>query len=438
MPHPTRSPLPPLLAAALVLLSCGPGGEADLAFHRGVNALEEGRGERARLHFAADLERHPERSESWLLSGHAWRSGRLQSPTRGIEHWRRYLELEPGDNEVALRITQALFLLGEWREAEAWCGRLDDSPGSQALRARVFLESDPPRAEQAVTAALAAVTDDARLHATAARVYRQLGDAERSLIHARRAVELDPLDLRTTYLLARLSQRRGDAEAAAELLATHQLLVRLTGAGSVPEPAPTEALRLLREVEPRVHGEAVSFRREKLRLLVETGQQREARSLLAGLAGEELPAAARLELAGRAEKLGDLDAARVLLESVLEEEVAAGTEREALYGLALLAYRVGDRPRARELAADAVERFPHTARFHHLLGRLELADGRDDEAGRSLERALELGPWKSDCRIDLANLWLSVGRSDDVEALLAAAPEADPAIAAYRRRHGLL
>ena len=433
-----------LLAASLgVLAACGPGEDPDLDFHRGVNALEEGRAERARAHFAADLERHPERAESWRLAGDAWRSGRLQSLTRGVEHWRRYLELEPGDDEVALRITRTLFLLGEWRQAEAWCERLDDGPRSQLLRARVFLEADPARAEAAIAAALAAAADDPLVQATAARIYQQTGDPERAMTHAGRAVELDPLDLRSTYLLARLTQRRGDAEEAAELLATHQLLVRLTGAGSVPEPTPAEALRLLRELEPRLHGEALSFRREKLRLLVKNGRRREARAVLAGLAGAGLPAAARLELAGLAEKLGELATARGLLDSVLDEEPAAeelaagGNAREALFGLALLAYNSGDRPRARELVEDALQRFPHAARFHHLAGRLELDDGRREEAARSFERALELAPWKSDCRIDLANLWLAAGRSDDVGALLAAAPEADPAIAAYRRRHGL-
>ncbi len=443
MPRPDPFLLTALAAAALV--SCGPRDDADLAFHRGVNALVENRSELARAHFAADLERHPERAETWRLAGHAWMSGRLRSPTRGIEHWRRYLELEPGDNEAALGITQALFLFGEWQEAEAWCQRLDASPRSQLVRARVFLEADTEQAEQAIRGALAAAAADPRFHATAAQVYQQLGDPERALIHARRAVELDPLDLKSTYLLARLTQRRGDAEEAAGLLATHQLLVQLTGAGSVPEPAPAEALRLLRQLEPRVGGEAVSLRREKLRRLVENGQHGEARAVLTGLAGSaDLPAAAHLELVGLAEKLGDLAAARELLENVLSDEaaeeewVAGGRRREALYGLAVLAYKDGDRPRARQLVADARERFPHAARFHHLLGRLELADGRNEEAVRRFERALELGPWKSDCRIDLANLWLSEGRTDDVAALLAAAPEADPAIEAYRRRHGLL
>ena len=442
MPSPTLSPRFAVLAGSIAaaLLSCGPRADRedpDLAFHRGLNALDERRFERARAHFTEDLEHHPERAESRRLAGLAWASGSYQSATRTVEHWRRYLELRPDDVEIQSRLTRMLLLLGEWQEAQAASERLGEDAGSRVLRARALLEIDPARAAEAIAAAPAG--DDPRLHATAAEIHLRAGDREQALLHATRAVELAPLDARSTYLLARLRRRAGDAEAAAELLATHQLLTRLTGTAGAAEPSPVEALRLVRELEPRIgeHG----LRLEKLRRLVETGAHDEARTLLPRLG--DLPTATRLELAGLAERIGELDAARGLLEDALERPAGerAGDrdagEREALYGLALLARRQGDAGGARERVEAGLERFPHSARFHHLLGRLELEAGQVETAAGRFERALELAPWKSDCRIDLANLLLGESRSDEAAAVLDAAPGDDPAIDGYRRRHGL-
>ena len=451
MPHPARSLSIALLAGMIAAsqLACAPrenredpglgraGGAQAMSFHRGVNALDERRFERARVHFAEDLERHPEKPESWRLAGLAWASGSYQSATRAVEHWRRYLELRQDDVEIQVRLTRMLLLLGEWQEAQATSEYLGDDARFRVLRARAWLEIDPARATEEIAAATAG--DDPRLHATAAEVYLRAGNHEQALLHAARAVELAPLDTTSTYLLARLRRRAGDAEAATELLATHQLLTRLTGTAGAPEPSPVEALRLVRELEPRI-GEQ-HLRLEKLRRLVETGAHDEARALLPVLG--DLPTATRLELAGLAERLGELDVARGLLEDALEQPAGERTsdreagEREALYGLALLARRQGDAEGARERIEAGLERFPHCARFHHLLGRLELEAGQVEAAAGRFERALELAPWKSDCRIDLANLMLGEGRTDEVAALLNAAPGDDPAIDGYRRRHGL-
>ncbi len=439
--------LPIALSGALLaagLLSCGPREDPDLEFHRGLNALDEGRSDQARIHFAKHLEQHPEQPQTWRLAGIAWLSGTLQSATRAADYWRRYLELRPDDVEVALGLTRALQFLGEWDQARAWCARLDDSADSQAQRARVLLDSDPRLAERAIAAAIDAEGDNPRHHATAAEVYQALDDLERARDHAARAIRLDPLDLRSTYLAARLHQRLDNPADAAELFATHQLLGRMTGAGSTRQPEAAAALRLLRELEPRVNAQALPLRFEKLRLLVAGGRHGEARAVLGGLAASEpMAPALRLELVGLADQLGELAAARNLLEGVLADAPAGdegadhgGNRREALYGLALLARREGDPARARELAEDALEQFPNAARFHHLLGRLELTAGKATAAGR-FEQALELAPWNAECRIDLANMWLSEGRLEEVSALLQQAPGPDPAIDRYRRQHDL-
>ena len=46
--------------------------------------------------------------------------------------------------------------------------------------------------------------DDPRRHALAAEVFQQAGTLEEAARHAQRAIASDPLDLRSTYLLARL------------------------------------------------------------------------------------------------------------------------------------------------------------------------------------------------------------------------------------------
>lgn len=488
----TRPPFPmgPTLVGALVslLLGCagpeagspgrtggagGPGGPpAELALHRGLNALDEGRADQARIELATALEAEPGRPEVWRLAGDAWMTGTLRSPSQAIEAWGRYLEGRPGDPGkdlgddfgVATRLAESLLLLGEWQQAETWCERLGDDPRAQRLRARVFLDIDPERAEAAIRAALAGLADNApdteraETHALAARVYSELGEDERALDHAEQAVGLDPLDLQSTYLLARVARRRGDPERTDALLATHQLLAQLTGAGSHPAPSPTEGLRLVRELVPRVAAGAVLFRLEWLRRLVANGQRDEALELLEGLAEEQtLPTATRLELVGLADRLGDLDQARRWLEQVLAEnepmadaplgDPRLANHREALYGLALLDHREGDFAAARTRSDEGLEHHPQSARFHHLAGRLELISagaeagtgaGGSERAAQSFSRALELAPWNTEYRLDLANLWLAEGRIDAVQELLAAAPEDDPALDVYRRRHGLL
>ncbi len=191
------------------------GGAQAIAFHRGVNALDERRFERARAYFAEHLERHPERPETWRLAGHAWASGSYQSATRAVEHWRRYLELRPDDVEIQVRLIGMLLVLGEWREAQDRSQRLDDSAGSRVLRARAWLETDPERAAETIAAARDSADDDPRLHATAAEIYLRTGDREQALADAARAVELAPLDAKSTYLLARLLKRRRGRRRAA-------------------------------------------------------------------------------------------------------------------------------------------------------------------------------------------------------------------------------
>lgn len=425
-----------LAAAALPgLLHCAPATHPDLAFQRGLNAGDQGRFDWARIYFAEDLESHPDRAEAWRRAGLAWSSGRQQSPTEAIEHFRHYLSLRPEDGEIQLRLARAHFTLGQWDEAQAWAERLGAGLEADMLRAEVFLDVDAERARRAMEDALAAAADDPRVQALAARVYDRLGEPQVALAHARRAVELAPLDARSRYLLARLHQQLGEPEQAAAAFAVHELLAPLVDRGSVAKLSPAEELRLMRRLEPEVASSAPDFRRALTRLLVQTGHRSEASAELAArLEGSPPPGSEeRLELARLAEQNGEEAVARELFES-LTDDAEAG--REGRLGLARLALRNSNSGRARELLEEGLAGEPFLARYHYLLAQVALAEGRMEEAEGRLSRALELAPWDAEARVGLADLFLSQGRRDAAETLVAEAPEETSILRKYRSEHG--
>jgi tetratricopeptide (TPR) repeat protein len=73
-------------------------------------------------------------------------------------------------------------------------------------------------------------------HADLAADLFEVGDTEGALIHASRAVELDPVDLINLNMLANVLLLRGDYMRAAEILE------RLIGIDSVPEAILSAAL----------------------------------------------------------------------------------------------------------------------------------------------------------------------------------------------------
>ncbi|MEM8963855.1 MAG: tetratricopeptide repeat protein [Acidobacteriota bacterium] len=428
-----------LIFGALLVVGCGT--SRDLALLRVENALAEGRADRARVHVAEYLERHPNDAEAWRLGGEAWMSGNLRSPSRAVEHWQQYLTFEPDDQELTTRVAEALFVLGDFEDAATWVARAGEGARADLLRVRLALDADPERAREALERVMEAEADgmDRReVDALAARLYAQLDQADRALDHARQAIEADPFDLQSTYLAARLERRGGNLETATELLETHQMLSRLVGAGSTAALIGAEAVEQIRELAQRVNADAVAFRLTLVRNLAELGERGEAEELLTGLVEDsELTAAQRLELAGIADRLDHFDLAGAFLDSVfMDASTTQGNQSEALVGLAVLAHREGEQAAYRDRVDQGLVRFPTSARFHHLDGRIRLADGERDAASRSLQRALELAPWNVDCRLDLANVYLADGRLDEVEALIDAAPEESAEIDAYRRRHG--
>lgn len=446
------APRPGSALAALLLLAllagCGAGGkstapgqeDADLAFHRGVNALDEGRYEWARRHFADDLARHPERAAAWRYAGIAWSAGPQQSLSRVAECYSRYLELED-DGAIRLRLAQQLFLLGEVARSRELLATLPSRPAADLLRANLELgDGEIAAARRAVEAALAAAPDLAAVHATAALVYQRADEHAQALVHARRAVTLDPLDYKSHYLAARLARLAGDTKVAEEALQRHQLLTRLQGEGSLAPPTPAEALRLMRTLEAQLDDEAKvakTWRWRLMELLVETGRRDEATPLVAALAADPaaLTPTEALTLGAYAERLGDPDLAAQLYTSLTASDDGAA-RREARFRLARLAVAAGDSAAARSWLRTALVDHPHIARLHYLLAQIALQSGEEKEATAALEQAVSLAPWRDDYRIALADRLLAAGRDDDARALIAAAPEPAPTLEQYEKIHG--
>ncbi len=437
--------LSPSLASALSLMAlsllgsaCGVEPGRDLAFHRGVNALDDERADMARRHFAEHLEAHPGDSEAWRLAGDAWMSGTMRSPGEATERWRRYLELRPDDQKVLARLVDTLLLDGDWQAAESWSAQLDDSQASRMVRGKLLLETDPIAAGQILESALADEPDHPGLDALAAQFHYLEGDPERAVAHAKRAVAANPFDLQSLYLLTRLLRRRGDAAGADELLVTHDLVSRAKGAAGASKPTPSEALVLVEELASRVPTDGLEFQLEWLRVWVANGNRGEAKRRLGEIAVRpDLTAPVRMEVAGLADQVGDLAVARQLLQDVFDQApVGSANRRRALFGLSLLAYRERDE-KLEALVEEGLAAFPHAAGFWHLRGRMALNRDDPEAAARDIQKAVLLGPWRTDFRIDLANIWLSQGQLDEVLTLLAEAPDGDPAVAAYRRQHGL-
>jgi len=421
----------PLLATSLLAPACRPGARpGELEYHRGRNALAEGRYDLARVHFAAAFEADPERADALRLAGVAWLSGTTQSLAPAVESFRRYLELEPDHPEIRQRLARCLFQLGETAEALSWLDGIEGSAPAELLRAEILLATDP---EATVAIAAKVPPDDPeryRALALLSEAHSRLGNDGEALDAALESVRRNPLQQATWYRLSRLHLRRGEVDEARRAVAISQTLAEL----DEPGRSGVERLRLLRELEAELDPANPFFAELRARLLLAAGSPEAAEEAMAELSAVAEPSAElRLDHAAFLLGRGETAAAEALLRDVLSEDP---DHRRARDTLARMLLARGDRVAARELVTASLEAEPHLARHHHLLGRIELAEGRREEARDRFERALELAPWQAEWRLELAELLLDDGERGRVEALLAAAPEPHPALDDFRRRRG--
>lgn len=407
--------------------------EALLDRWRGENAVAQGRYDWARQYFARDVERHPDHLPSLRQEGLSWLSGYQQSLSTGAELLARYLERQGDDQAIVQRLVQVLLMLGNDDALERWVTSLDDSAGGHRLRAEVYLRQDPQQAVQSIDAALALAPDDAAVQSAAARIFEHLEDGPRVLVHARRALELDPFDFRVVYLLGRWTQRLGDRREARRWLELHQGLRRLQHDGTMAPLPPEEALHLMDALEEQLPALPFVWHKRRLQLYFEGADLAGAQSLLNDVA--EAPQATVHDWVEMATWAGEAGR-RGLAEDLFARALQADGERVgALASLALLSLEQGDPQRAAELLEDGLESRPKMARLHFLAGRVAVQQDQADLARQHFEEALRLAPWEWPWRVALCDLLLALGDRAAFDEVLETAPEETPGWLAYRQRH---
>ena len=100
---------------------------------------------------------------------------------------------------------------------------------------------------------------------------------------------------------------------------------------------------------------------------------------------------------------GNLEAAAKLFLDALNDE---GTDLEAAYGLGTVALRIGEFPRALEIAALLTSAQPNTAKYLHLHGEAAFQSRRAGEAVELFRRVLALDPDNEDARKRLISAML--------------------------------
>ena len=434
--YPRRPRAHCLLAVGLWLLlgGCQPAERAsDLDLARAENALLEERHDWARVYLARDVERHPDHLDSLRRLGLAWSSGYQQSLSEAAATFERYLEHQPDDQEILLRLIDTQQLIGQWEQARPWLDHLDDSAAANLARARLLAEIEPEAARPAIERALATDPAQPGVQALAAEIFARDGDSGAALGLAEAAVASNPFDYQSWYLLARLRRAQGDSEGARQALDVQSKVRRLQEDGTMGSVSDSEKLALLDQIEPSVAAAGrYRFERRRAELLFATGETHAAVALAQRLLSEpQADLTDRLRFAKWAEEAGRRALARDLFDDILAKNP---DHRGALSSVVILRLHSGELASARNLVEQGLRRHPNYARLHFLRGRIELAEGHQPAALAAYHRAIELAPWESGWRLALAELLRRQGELAAVRQLLDEAPEANPRIEAFRER----
>ena len=415
-----------------------PKADRELAYQRGLNAMAEKRFDWARRYFAEDLELNPDRLASLKQLGLAWSAGMQESQhnlTQAIQAFERYLVHQPRDTNAQLQLTRILFAAGEWSAAQRWAGRLADSPEAALLKTEIYLDSHPAIAQAAIAHALQNNVDQAELQIMAARVAFQEGALQPALLHIQQAIRLGSVQPQTYYLLARLHRQLNAPTLAQDALELYQLLLQLTPAGRATRATAAERLSALHRLEDTLIPLPYALHKIKPQLLFETGQTAKALQVLEQLLSHpKIDTSTRLELAELAKKHNRLVRAQQLFSHVLEQQP---NNRAARSGLARLAFQSGAFDTMQQLVDEGLRREPQLARYHYLHGLVALQTRRVTQAEQSFQTALRLTPWSVEWRLQLAEVYLSQGQFERLAELLKNAPEQDPRLEQFQRRHGL-
>ena len=313
---------------------------------------------------------------------------------------------------------------------------LEGVAGAEAIRLRgeALVGLFPERARAYLESVTSEAPADHQLASLLARACEQVSDAECVRSSAERAVRLNPLDLPSRYLLQRYWSRVGDPAEAARHAEIHRLALVLAVRDSASS-TPIELVRAYKQLEQRLDLRDERSRVVAIELYLAAGMRREAEQLLSELLAEAPPPSiSPLRLSGYAERSGRIELALELLPRAEEVGMDNSTRRDVIHREARLR-GLREPDLAIELLESSLRRDPHVARHRCLLGDLYLQSDAPEGAATELRRGVDLAPWRSDCRLLLAEVLHSGGRRDEVEELLAGAPRPQE-FEAFRSRYG--
>lgn len=317
----------------------------------------------------------------------------------------RTMDALPSSADAAELAVAAGRAAGRWLEvrqaAERWRQRgIAGGDAADAALAEAFLQlNQPSEALRVIEPRLAQLQADHGLDAELRRV------ATRALIHAGRYDEARQLLLP----LVDESKVLRDLWLSTALGLPDATRTELW----LSEVTPTDLSKLDPE-NARALGEAWG------RLAYQSGRSsalERARSLLLPLARRDDASAVDLLRAGQLElACGNLDAS----EDYLRRSLRLSPEQpEAANNLAYVLLRRGEKlDEARALVEESIRRDGRVAAYHDTLARVQLAQGRRDEARKSFEQAVTLDSSCLDAWIGLAVLHHAEGRATDVTATL--------------------
>lgn len=312
-----------------------------------------------------------------------------------LEPLTRAATLAPGNRTVALRLADALVVLGRTEEARA--------------RYEALAEGDGDEARVAFGRARCAAAED---------------DWEAALAFARDAAAREPDRIDVRQLLIRSLAQTGDREAAAA--------ERLRLGTYREQPWPDPMLR--RIVELRRDPDSVAERADHL---ISVRRVQEGMQLLAGLV-KDYPDDPQswARLANGLRRTGD----NANAERVLAEGLAVHPESTTLsFMRGMILASVGDCVGAESMMYEVLARQADHADAHFILGHCLDEQGRFEDAIASLTEALSLEPQHVPSHVELAELLLATGRPDAARAHLEAAlaplaPELEQQFRIHRER----
>ena len=426
------------ITIAVTVVACQPScPESDLAFYRGQNAFIQGRYELARAYYTEDLLQNPGRPESLKKLGIAWLLGINGVLSNALDAFDQYLITNPDDIEVKIRLLKSLQAAGEWPRLEKLDQLLGDSLEELLVKAEVLTEQGNHNALAMALKALALDPDNILGNEIVALIYQQQGDWGKSLQHAQQSISNGAFTIRPYYIATQAAtrlQQPEQAKLAAAQYESVEILRRSDRHPNIPAEQLRTALVNFEAVAPKALTlpEFVAF---KIGLLFKIGDRQAALQTFDSSPWQKIFSDSQLLIMATAAVNAQADdMARQIYQYVSDTD--SGNETVYL-GLARIALHNKDYTLLEQHANAALNDQCWIAGHHYYLAQVDIHSQADDMAAAHLTTAVKLAPWRTDWRLLLVNLHLSLGQTEIASQVLDQAPTAEPAIDQFRRQHGL-